>query len=211
VAPSATPTTRRRTSGSTAGGGRPRGAARREALIDATLSLLGEIGADAVTHRRVAERAGLPLASTTYWFASKDDLLTEALRRAADEDVARLRQAAERLSSAPAAPTVEEIVSVIIDPAASRGSLLAIYTLMLEAARRPALQEISRTWTDAYLETLGALLARAGSDDPAEDTRLLIAAADGLQVDQLAGGADAGAGPRRALTRLTRSLLGAPR
>ena len=34
---------------------------------------------------------GLPLASTTYWFQSKEHLLTAALQRAADRDVERLR------------------------------------------------------------------------------------------------------------------------
>ena len=56
-----------------------RGAARREAILRATLALIGERGPDAVTHRAVAERAGVPLASTTYWFESKEDLLQETL------------------------------------------------------------------------------------------------------------------------------------
>ena len=60
----------------------PRGPARREALLEAVLQLVADVGADAVTHRRVAEVAGLPLASTTYWFASKEHLLTAALELA---------------------------------------------------------------------------------------------------------------------------------
>jgi len=67
---------------------RPRGPARREALLEAVLAIVAEVGAEAVTHRRVAERAGLPLASTTYWFDSKEDLLTAALELAAERDVA---------------------------------------------------------------------------------------------------------------------------
>ena len=43
----------------------------------ATLELIGEHGPDAVTHRAVAERAGLPLSATTYWFDSKEELLQE--------------------------------------------------------------------------------------------------------------------------------------
>ncbi len=69
----------------------PRGAARREALLDAVLRVVAEVGVDAVTHRRVAEEAGLPLASTTYWFQSKEHLLTAALQSAADRDIERLR------------------------------------------------------------------------------------------------------------------------
>ena len=71
---------------------RPRGAARREALLEAALVLVAEVGPDAVTHRRVAETAGLPLASTTYWFASKDELLTAAVELAAARDIARISE-----------------------------------------------------------------------------------------------------------------------
>jgi DNA-binding transcriptional regulator YbjK len=199
---------------------RPRGAVRRELLLEATLALLGEIGADAVTHRRVAARAGLPLASTTYWFASKDELLTEALRHAASEDVARLRAAAAAAATSPTGattatepPTPRAIVDVLLksESELSRGSLMATYTLMLEAARRPALQQLSRDWTDAYLEVVGALLHRAGSHRPADDARLLIAAADGLSIDELAGGTHARTDPRPELERLTRALLQTPR
>ena len=45
----------------------------------ATLALIGEHGSDAVTHRAVAGARGLPLSATTYWFASKEDLLQEAV------------------------------------------------------------------------------------------------------------------------------------
>ncbi|HEV2875552.1 MAG TPA: TetR family transcriptional regulator, partial [Thermoleophilaceae bacterium] len=58
----------------------------------ATLSLIGERGPDAVTHRAVAERAGLPLSATTYWFASKEKLLQESLLVAAREETERIER-----------------------------------------------------------------------------------------------------------------------
>ena len=54
--------------------------------------LIGEHGPDAVTHRAVAERAGLPLSATTYWFDSKEELLQETLLLAAREEVERLER-----------------------------------------------------------------------------------------------------------------------
>jgi TetR/AcrR family transcriptional regulator, regulator of biofilm formation and stress response len=170
---------------------RPRGAARREALLEAVLRIVAEVGADAVTHRRVAEAAGLPLASTTYWFDSKEHLLTAALELAADRDVERLHALAAELGGD--AGTVEAIVTAIVEPLdeglqASRGSLMATYALLLEAARRPALRAVARRWTDAYMETIGGLLERAGSARPREDAQLLLGAADGLLIEQLASG-----------------------
>jgi hypothetical protein len=47
---------------------------------------------------------------------------------------------------------------------------------------------VTRRWTDAYLNALSHLLALAGSHDPAADAALLLAAADGLLVEQLASG-----------------------
>jgi DNA-binding transcriptional regulator YbjK len=187
---------------------RPRGAARREALLEAVLRIAAEVGPDAVTHRRVAEVADLPLASTTYWFDSKEHLLTAALELAADRDVARL----QALAAEPGddADPVELAVAAILDPLdqspqASRGSLVATYALLLEAARRPALQAVARRWTAAYLEVLGRLFARAGSRDPLADSELLLGAADGLLIEQLATGDAADLAPQ--LRRLARALL----
>ena len=185
---------------------RPRGAARREALLEAVLEIMAEVGAEAVTHRRVAEQAQLPLASTTYWFDSKEDLLTAALELAAERDVARLYELAERMRER---DPVEAVLATVLDPVdepASRASLLASYALLLEAARRPALQELARRWTDAYLETVGELLKRAGSARPREDARLILSAADGLLLEQLTAG-DA-QDPRPALGRLIHILIG---
>ena len=172
---------------------RPRGTARRDALLDAVIRIVADVGADAVTHRRVAEVAALPLASTTYWFDSKEHLLTAALERAAHHDIARLR-AFIAAAASDAADPIGLAVDAILDPVdesgqASRGSLLATYALLLEAARRPALRAVTRRWTDAYLDALGEVLELAGSHDPSSDAALLLAAADGLLIEQLASGA----------------------
>ncbi len=214
---------------------RPRGAARREALLEAVLRIVAEVGADAVTHRRVAEEAGLPLASTTYWFNSKEHILTAALELAAERDTARLLDYAAEVirrfapagtaASARTAGTagstgtadmndaLEAAVAALYEPLedgvqASRGSLMATYALLLEAARRPALREIASRWTEAYLLTLGQLLELGGSRRPREDAELLLAAADGLLIEQLSTGATIDLRPR--LHRLAKLLVQAP-
>jgi TetR/AcrR family transcriptional regulator, regulator of biofilm formation and stress response len=188
---------------------RPRGAARREALLEAVLRIVAEVGPDAVTHRRVAEVAELPLASTTYWFESKEHLLTAALELAAERDTARLLEHAADAMRDDVDP-VEAIIDAITEPAdsgsqSSRGSLIATFALLLEAARRPALREISRRWTEVYLLTLSRLLETAGSRRPREDAELMLGAADGLMIEQLAIGAEEDLRPR--LRRLATALL----
>jgi DNA-binding transcriptional regulator YbjK len=184
---------------------RPRGAARREALLDAVLLIVAEAGTDAVTHRRVAEVAELPLASTTYWFKSKEHLLTAALELAAERDIARLHDDVE---SAPASadPVVLAIDAILTPTEPVRTSLITTYALLLEAARRPALREVAEAWTQAYLDTVGGLLKQAGSRQPCPDAELLLAAADGLLITQLATGHSADLQP--SLVRLGRALVG---
>jgi TetR/AcrR family transcriptional regulator, regulator of biofilm formation and stress response len=189
---------------------RPRGAARREALLEAVLEIVADVGADAVTHRRVAEVAELPLASTTYWFSSKEHLLTAALELAAERDIARLSAYTEQCSDD---DPIEAAISLVIEPVedglrTSRGSLIATYTLLLEAARRPALREITARWTEEYLDAGSKLLERAGSTDPRGDAELLVAAADGLLIEALSLGESAELRPR--LRRLAAALIGSP-
>jgi DNA-binding transcriptional regulator YbjK len=191
---------------------RPRGAARREALLEAVLKIVAEVGPDAVTHRRVAEVAELPLASTTYWFQSKEHLLTAALELAADRDTARLLEHAAHAERADMDP-LDAAVAAIVDPVdepqqSGRASLVASFALLLEAARRPALQEVSRRWTDVYLMTLSRLMEAAGSRRSWADAELLLGAADGLLIEQLATGTEDDLRPR--LRRLAALLVDQP-
>jgi DNA-binding transcriptional regulator YbjK len=167
------------------------------------------VGADAVTHRRVAEEAALPLASTTYYFESKEHLLTAALERAADRDIARLHtflaEAPQEVGD-PLGLAIDAILDPVDETAQScRSSLVATYALMLEAARRPALRTVNRRWTDAYRDALSRLLELAGSADPRGDAALLLAATDGLLVEQLAS--DRMAKVRPQLHRLAAALV----
>lgn len=168
----------------------PRGEARRQHILEAALRLAGTTGPDALTHRRVAEEAGLPLAATTYWFASKEALIAEAYALAASRDVERIQAVAAALER-DGLPSGDDLAARLAALAASelhgeRSGVIASYALWLEAARRPALQAISREWTDAYLALAAALLAAAGSVRPPQDAQLLVAALDGLLLEQLA-------------------------
>ena len=62
-------------------GRRRRGVASRRAILDAASGLIAEVGVGALTHRAVAEAAGLPLARVTYHFPKVDDLMLAAARR----------------------------------------------------------------------------------------------------------------------------------
>ena len=54
---------------------------RRQRIIDAAIRIVELKGIDALSHRTVAAEADVPLGSTTYHFASLDDLLVAALEQ----------------------------------------------------------------------------------------------------------------------------------
>ena len=65
---------------------------RRAALVQAAAELASEVGAGSVTHRAVAARAGVPLSTTSYFFSSIDELVTEALATSATGHIEGLDQ-----------------------------------------------------------------------------------------------------------------------
>lgn len=60
---------------------RPNDPQRRERILQATLETIAEHGISAVTHRKIASCAGVPLGSMTYYFEGMDSLIEEAFTR----------------------------------------------------------------------------------------------------------------------------------
>jgi DNA-binding transcriptional regulator YbjK len=164
-----------------------RGEERRERILRATLTVIADSGIAAVTHRRVAEEAGVPLGSLTYWFATKDDLLREALRRFVDEEAERLREVAEALEAGADPPTVAARFAEILE-AGSGDDQVAQFELYLEAARNPALRDIAAESFRAYEDVATAALRAVGLPDPAGAAPLFVSLADGLGLRRQAAG-----------------------
>ena len=172
-------------------GVRPRGAARRRVIVEAALTLLGRGGSGAVTHRSVAAEADVPLAATTYYFATKDELVLEAFALAMTEDVASLGGAEPLAGDDP--PTVPQVAAwlaglLLPAPDDDRASRLVLLELEIEAARRPDLAPLSRAWTDAYVRTVSPALARLGSGEPERDAWIVVTALEGMKLELLASG-----------------------
>jgi DNA-binding transcriptional regulator YbjK len=160
----------------------------------------------------VAEEGEVPLAATTYYFSSKDELMEEALRKIAGEEVERLSKRAEELLAAGEGEdlTADKLADLLAD--ALRGEEqgeLPKFEIYLEAARRPGLRAACAHWLEAFCELGEAALRVAGADDPAGAARVLVAGVDGMLVHRLARGERPYPDPamREDLRRLVRGLL----
>lgn len=165
----------------TRSGRRPRGPSdpdRRERIARAAITVVGERGVEALTHRAVAAAAGVPLGSTTYHFASLDDLLEVALHVAAHDHVRRLRDWEAAL------PAGADIAAALADLAVwslseeERPRTVVEYELYVAALHRPRLRAASCAW-DTALTELFASRTDAGTG------RLLAATFCGLVMQAL--------------------------
>jgi TetR/AcrR family transcriptional regulator, regulator of biofilm formation and stress response len=166
----------------------PKGSARREHILRATLELIGEHGPDSVTHRAVAERAGLPLSATTYWFESKEELLQETLLLANREEVERLERLV--LDLAPREFDVREWARAVSEALATDLEAdpirhVAFTELVLEGTRRPQVAEEVARWHAAHLRLAELGLRAAGAPDAQADAPLVVAAITGFMIGQL--------------------------
>lgn len=124
---------------------------RRERIARAAITVVAERGIEKLTHRAVAAAAGVPLGSTTYHFATLDELLAVALRQASEDDVAQLRQWAsepEHWVDFPAALT--DLVLHYLGPERSR--TVVEHELYIAALHRPALRQVSMEWDAALVD-----------------------------------------------------------
>ena len=179
---------------------------RRAALLDAAAALLAEGGFGAVSHRAVAERAELPLAATTYYFASRDDLAASAFEKLMRDELDRVRALLRgpRLGTGPRA-LARALVSALApaDPQERRYQL-ALYELYVQAGRRDGrLRDLAREWTTGCVALTRELLRAHGHDVDDTTARLLTSLADGLALELLVEDRTTNT---EAITVLTRAL-----
>jgi len=160
---------------------------RRDGLLDAAISVLGERGIHGLTHRTVDTAAGLPAGSTSNHFRTRDALLNAVVERFA----ARERANWEDLAATMYPVTPQELaraMAVFAQEATGphRTLTLARYAILVEAGIHPSLR--------AQLLATGARvnawfmnwLRIAGSTDPERDAPIIMNHWTGIVLHELA-------------------------
>ncbi|WP_345630808.1 TetR/AcrR family transcriptional regulator [Streptomyces thinghirensis] len=154
---------------------------RRQRIIDAAIRVVGHKGIAGLSHRTVAAEADVPLGSTTYHFATLDELLVAALRQT-NEGFAKVVAAHPALAD-PRADLPAELARVLGEwLAGDRTGVELEYELYLAALRRPALRPVAAEWAEGVADLLSC------RTDPVT-ARALVALLDGICLQVLLTGA----------------------
>ncbi|TIL93725.1 MAG: transcriptional regulator BetI [Mesorhizobium sp.] len=155
---------------------------RRRALINATISAIGERGSLDVTMSEIAGRAGVSSALAHHYFGAKDELLLATMRHILAELTADMRRAL-RSASTPR-QRVSAVVAVNFSDAQFQPETIAAWlAFYVEAQKSPALRRLLKVYArrlhSNLLSGLTGILPRSEADRVAEATAALI---DGLYI-----------------------------
>ncbi len=156
---------------------------RREALLRSAVELLSEGGARAVTHRAVAARAGVPAATTTYYFATVHDLVEDALRWFVDQQAGDMRRFLADMSASPSSDieaAVRRLAGALTGR--SRDAIVATIEIHLHAARNPALREPVADAVGVFEDLAASALAALGVRRARDAAGTLVAMVDGFAL-----------------------------
>ncbi len=148
----------------------------------------------------MAHRAGLPLASTTYYFSSLDDLIASAVENIGMLEVAQLRARVAGLSRRRrgAEATADVLVDLLVGEASGpqlTDQLISRYERYIACARLPALRGIQRRILRQRSDAVIEAVERSGRFVRIEMLSALVCALDGAVVAALV---DDRQGPRDA-------------
>jgi TetR/AcrR family transcriptional repressor of bet genes len=155
---------------------------RRRALIDATISAIGERGSLDVTMSDIAGRAGVSSALAHHYFGAKDELLQATMRHL----LAELNADTRRALAAARTPRARVLAIVAVnfsDKQFQPGTIAAWLAFYVEAQRSTPLRRLLRIYARRLHSNLMSGLVRlmppADADRTAEGMAALI---DGLYI-----------------------------
>ena len=159
-----------------------RAAVTRGKIVDGAIGVLARQGIAGLTHRAVAQGAGVSLAATTYHFATKADILGAASQRLLDGYLAAFDRLEARIGAGgeTGLATLEDLVVRVTGNALGRERIrsLAWCEIILHCARDPAGRAVAQGWYQALDRIWARIGARldpaAGPDDARQAIDLVV-------------------------------------
>jgi DNA-binding transcriptional regulator YbjK len=181
---------------------------RRRALLRAVLRIVAREGVAAVTHRAVAAEAEASLRATTYYFATKEEMIREAFRLLVATALERIEAAAAAFTGNTLRPgdvvdAVADLVSEALDD--PDGSLSAGVELNLAISRDGSFAHEYQAFRKRLEKLLQELMRQLGSRHPARQARIVLEFIRGFELEQLSR--PERSQPARALKRDLRYLM----
>ncbi|WP_277349329.1 TetR family transcriptional regulator [Sphingobium sp. TB-6] len=162
------PGTRVRTRGPKRAPAQARSVETRKRIIEGAILVLADRGIAGMTHREIARTAGVSLASTTYHFASKFDILAAASQEMLDEDTLLLPRddAAGPSGKGGTGCPRSWLVEFLIKVGREQRVRSACWTeIMLDAPRHPESLALARRWFAAAAKVWSEWAFSSGGDD----------------------------------------------
>jgi len=188
-----------------------RGQRRLLVLRTAAADLLLDEGFDALTHRALSARSGVPVASTTHYFSTVEALVLAAAGELTERWLGQARATVLALPARRTSPTAaaRTLAEVVLGPAPTVTGLTTFYERYVQAGRVPALRDQVADGNAELRVLIAQSLGRCGRPVTPSGCRLLLAALDGLVLTAVAEGAeDPVAVAVRPLARLLDDLSG---
>lgn len=165
------------------------GERKREQILDASVRVFGTGGATAVTHRAVAEAAGVALGSTTYYFTDRDDLLLQTMAHARRTEAVRLADAVDAVAGPLSVEQAVDVLTAMFFDKTVADPLydLALFEMFMEATRNVVVREESREWSRMIGELVDRVLPPSDPALPRDQVVQIVAClVDGLMLEAVA-------------------------
>ncbi|MEL6829959.1 MAG: TetR family transcriptional regulator [Pseudomonadota bacterium] len=157
----------------------------REQLLEAALRIIADRGVGAVTHRSIADEAGLTRGAVTYHFASRDEILLAAFRHY----IETVHSLIDEVSQDKTDKSLDELIETMVqfhqqeffDP----DRVLAEYELIVFAARHQDIRQEFRTWENRLITQIEAQLDQIGFEDGRLTATVMLAVARAFELEHL--------------------------
>lgn len=189
------------------GSGSRRPPNRRDLILDAAVGLFHQRGYHATGVDEIGDAVGVSGPAIYRHFASKEDILVEAIQLAADE-VQAAQESARAQVSDPGA-LMERYVRAFARVAIDEAPLITVWVSEvrhLTPARRSPMTRRIRSWTEEWVDVLTRWRPDLGRDD----ARLLVAGTIGLITTVASTREEQQADLEDRITRMAMATLGAP-